>query len=238
MAIAFDAATNGGALAASPKTFSHTVTGSNPFLWVVARHTSATDTVTSITYNGVAMTKAVFQPTNGSVHYYSQSLWYLMNPSTGSNTVSITTSSGNVTGFAMSYTGVQGGYDASSNGAVTSTTTMTGSITTVADNCWAVMAISEGDGAASASTNFTARISATSEMFGDSNAAITPAGSYNMTVTWGSTQNGGYVMGSMSPTGASGPTTVKTWDGVTQSTGVKTYMDVAIASVKTVNGAT
>ena len=35
----------------------------------------------------------------------------------------------------------------------------------------------------------------------------------------------------------SGPTTVKTFDGVTQSTGIKTYFGVAVASVKTVNGA-
>jgi hypothetical protein len=34
-----------------------------------------------------------------------------------------------------------------------------------------------------------------------------------------------------------GPTTVKTWDGVTQSTGIKTYLGVALASVKSVNGA-
>lgn len=33
-----------------------------------------------------------------------------------------------------------------------------------------------------------------------------------------------------------GPTNVKTWDGVTQSTGVKTYFGVAVASVKSVNG--
>lgn len=35
-----------------------------------------------------------------------------------------------------------------------------------------------------------------------------------------------------------GPTNVKTWDGVTQSSGVKTYEGVAIASVKSVIGVT
>lgn len=40
------------------------------------------------------------------------------------------------------------------------------------------------------------------------------------------------------PTPATGPTNVKTWDGVTQSTGIKTYEDVALASVKSVNGIT
>ncbi len=35
-----------------------------------------------------------------------------------------------------------------------------------------------------------------------------------------------------------GPTTVKTWDGVTQSTGIKTYFGVDLANVKSVDGAT
>jgi hypothetical protein len=35
---------------------------------------------------------------------------------------------------------------------------------------------------------------------------------------------------------ASGPTNVKTWDGITQSTGVKQYFGVDLANVKTVNG--
>lgn len=38
--------------------------------------------------------------------------------------------------------------------------------------------------------------------------------------------------------GAVGPTNVKTWDGVTQSTGIKTYEGVALANVKSVNGIT
>ncbi len=35
---------------------------------------------------------------------------------------------------------------------------------------------------------------------------------------------------------ASGPTNVKTWTGITQSTGIKTYIGTALASVKTVIG--
>jgi len=35
-----------------------------------------------------------------------------------------------------------------------------------------------------------------------------------------------------------GPTTVKTWDGVTQSTGIKTYLGVTVANTKSVIGAT
>jgi hypothetical protein len=37
---------------------------------------------------------------------------------------------------------------------------------------------------------------------------------------------------------AVGPTTVKTWNGITQATQIKTYQGVALANVKSVNGAT
>ncbi len=36
----------------------------------------------------------------------------------------------------------------------------------------------------------------------------------------------------------SGPTNVKTFDGVTQSTGIKTYLGVALSSTKSVDGIT
>ncbi len=38
------------------------------------------------------------------------------------------------------------------------------------------------------------------------------------------------------PAVPSGPANVKTWDGVTQSTGIKTYLGTALASVKSVDG--
>lgn len=37
---------------------------------------------------------------------------------------------------------------------------------------------------------------------------------------------------------ASGPSNIKTWDGITQSTGIKTYNGLALASTKSVNGIT
>lgn len=40
------------------------------------------------------------------------------------------------------------------------------------------------------------------------------------------------------PSGAVGPANVKTWDGITQSSGIKTYGALALASVKTFNGVT
>lgn len=51
--------------------------------------------------------------------------------------------------------------------------------------------------------------------------------------------NGGgveFFMDNIGPVGSPGPASVKTFDGVTQSTGIKTYLEVALASVKTVDG--
>lgn len=59
------------------------------------------------------------------------------------------------------------------------------------------------------------------------------------------TSSGGYQIHTFNSSGtftcvlvAAGPTNVKTWDGVTQSTGVKTYIGNALASTKSVNGVT
>lgn len=70
----------------------------------------------------------------------------------------------------------------------------------------------------------------------DTNSAQTPAGSKTLNI-------GGLVsfalnIGSFAPVASpTGPTTIKTWDGVTQSTGIKTYFGVDLANVKTINGA-
>lgn len=137
MAIAFDAATDG-SFGASPRTFSHTVTGSNPILFVFA--SVNTGVVPTATYNSVAMTEVnkILTGTSGSSrdHY----LFVLMNPATGANNVSITASAGNVFGGAMSYTGAAttGQPDSSGTNFSTSATSLTGSTTVVGSNCWLV----------------------------------------------------------------------------------------------------
>jgi len=98
-------------------TWSHTVTGgTHPALFVILPSVTSTQTVTGVTYNGVAMTGPVVDiRDNGSSelrHYF----FYMVNPPTGSAhnivaTYSATLDSGNfAAGVAFSFTGVNQTY--------------------------------------------------------------------------------------------------------------------------------
>lgn len=95
MAVAFDTSalgTDGGT------TLSHTCTGSDLILIVAVADTQG-DTLTA-TYNSVSMTRLI----NGSAN--SLSLFYLLNPSTGANTISVSGSTNGLRIASASYTGV------------------------------------------------------------------------------------------------------------------------------------
>lgn len=118
-------------------TFSHTMgTGVNGILFVGATVHIA-QTVTGITYNGVAMTSVGSKATASAITY----LFYLLAPATGANNVVVTSSlSDTITASSMSFTGAKqsGQPDASSTGGVTTTTAYSQAVTTIADNCWTV----------------------------------------------------------------------------------------------------
>lgn len=88
MALAFDAVASGVGLGAGPFTYSHTCSGSNRALFVKVSYYDTSDSVSAVSYNSVAMT---FIPgskvSNGQ---YTVEWYYLVNPATGSNTVSVT----------------------------------------------------------------------------------------------------------------------------------------------------
>jgi hypothetical protein len=144
MAIVFDATSNSTEQAsASSVSWSHTCTGSNLVLVVGISSRDITlgnRTVSSVTYNGVTLTKA---RSDDNALTARTEMWYLINPSTGSNTVTVTMG-GVCTGFicgAVSLTGVkQSGQPDASNGfeSVPNVTTATCNVTTVADNSWIV----------------------------------------------------------------------------------------------------
>ena len=91
--IALDATTtnitNGYAGGPVTKTWSHTTSGTNRLL-VLSAHiwqdVAGTGTVTSASYGGQALTKA----TSTRMVGIAEEVWYLVNPPTGSNTVSVT----------------------------------------------------------------------------------------------------------------------------------------------------
>ena len=70
---------------------------------VLSQHTgiwqdvAGTGSITSATYNGVALTKATSTRASGM----ASEIWYLINPDTGSSTVSVTIT--DVTGFSVRY---------------------------------------------------------------------------------------------------------------------------------------
>lgn len=106
MAVAFDAAASTIGTSVSSLTFAHTCTGSNRLLIVGVSYGDATDTVSGVTYNSVAMTSVASANQAGA--QVTAHIWRLIAPDTGANNV-IITFTGTVTeavGGAMSFTGV------------------------------------------------------------------------------------------------------------------------------------
>jgi len=130
--IAFDFATgtvntSGSATSVS---WDHTVSGSNRALVVFVYNDDATDKVTGVTYNSVAMTRVGVQSNASGQTVYG---YLLLNPATGTHTVAVSASSGSnqLGGISASYTGVkQSGQPDSSNTGGSGSTGSTFSIST------------------------------------------------------------------------------------------------------------
>lgn len=199
--IAFDAATGGSALGAASLTYTHTCTGSNRILFVSAfSNLNTGNAVSGVTYAAVAMTKigASISPNN-----QEGSLWYLVAPATGANSVVVTqgNAGGSIRSNSSSYTGARqpGGQPDNSTTNTNSGTSITATLSTIFDNCWTIM-LAEADGASlTAGTGSTSR-NIQGGVYGifDSNGAKTPAGSTSMTVT-ASSGNNGVIMASFRP---------------------------------------
>lgn len=105
MAIAFDAAASVGSNTGTPFTWSHTCTGSNLVLLVAVSLRGQT-TVSSISYNGVALSKLDSDTTGTTGSDARSELWALVNPATGAHTVSVALSgSDRAAGVSVSLTG-------------------------------------------------------------------------------------------------------------------------------------
>lgn len=196
MAIAFDIATVDSTGASSPSSSSTASTVSGATLGLVwIDFSNNASTVSSVTWGGVSMTKLSEQIVGSQTF----SLWAILNPASGVQTV-VTTYTGSVPTciFMMSYTG-------SSNTLPTNVfTPVTGSaasisspVTTLKDNSWVVnMMYEQSSNSAFYSAGATRRIGnngagGSSRLAGDSNAPISPAGSYTDTAAWtGSASSG------------------------------------------------
>lgn len=213
MAIAVDATSQGQSVAGSTSyTLSHTCSGSDRILWVQVGNSTANDTITGVTYGGTAMTLVKKAGGSSSGKYWNY-LYYLVAPATGANNIVASASSGSyIIVRGVSYTGAsQTGVPDSSPDATTNSTTTsdTLSTTTVADNCWILMAVA-GQRAISASTGSNYRIgdANTQWQIFDTNGAKSPAGSYSMSVTYAAAVWEVCIMASFAPSGAAAPTFV------------------------------
>ena len=185
MAIAFDVANAGGETnPGTTLTWSHTCSGDNRMLFVLARGGNGEgDKITGVTYAAVAMTKidSATKPTENSV----LSLWYLIAPATGANNVVITLASGFMTSVSSSYKNVKQSSqpDNSATNTAASGTSLTISLTPVINNCWTIIA-ARGQGTLAGGSGTTIRASQGGDnAILDSNAPITPPASTSLIVT-------------------------------------------------------
>ncbi len=190
MAIAFDAASTGSGTGSS-LTVAKTNTGSNTGLVVgVFLTDSSSRTITSVTFDGNAMTEQ-YQYTNATNRRIGL---YTLATGTGAGSAKniVVTLSGSVSNgiavIALSYTGVsQSGFVDNKTKQDNSGTPspLTATLTTVADNCWlAGMAATARANSAGTSTTKRAGITNFDEYGGfDGNAAKTPAGSTSIQAT-------------------------------------------------------
>lgn len=146
--ITYDAVSNSGIQTGSSTSWSHTCTGSNLFLAVdVAILNGSGYSISSITYNSVAMTLIGSKTSSGS-GLFTIFCYGLINPATGSHTVAITLSSStNWAAAAVSYAGVHQTTPTEGFNGDTSdnNTTASVNVTSIADNCWIHAAISAAD---------------------------------------------------------------------------------------------
>jgi len=202
MAIALDNSGQGSSAAQAAGvafTFSYTVNSNVNGILILAIQTgdnagSNHQQPSAVSYNGSAMTFISGASQAVGANQCATSMWYLLAPSTGSNTVSITvpsTGSGSgasrIIAYPASYTGAKqtGQPDSSSTNSAGSGTSFTSTTTTVADNCWTLALFFSNQAASpTAGTGTTLRQSSNTigsgTMYGDSNAVVHPAGSNSM----------------------------------------------------------
>lgn len=184
------------------RTIQFTVTGTNTLLVVGWGHDVSS--VTSVTYNGVPMTSIADQSVAGDVSLLRAGMYYLLNPTVGTNDLVITRNTSiNTMDYSVAlYTGVKqsGQPDAVTSGAVSGTSNQSISITNTAAGCWIIGSMLSDKYISAVGPNVYWRgqpPDPSSALF-DSNAAV-PAGSNNMSWALVSPGNSAWVFASFLP---------------------------------------
>lgn len=191
-AIAVQNTANGSPVAGTTRNLSMIVgSGSNLFLATAFETQAGTDPVTGVVFNTSETMTQGKKLQESFLSTFWLYIYYEVNPTvtTANITISQGTSSGGPVA-AVSYTGAsQGALDSATSGSTPSGTTFAQAFTTVANNAWTLNLIrcDAGGATPTASTGSTLRSTTPdggTRLF-DSNAAVTPAGSYTMNYTDG-----------------------------------------------------
>jgi len=171
--------------ASNPATASFDCSGGD--ILIVGVFTNGSTSALSVTYNGVSLTQLALITDAGN---NKQGFYYLVNPSSGSNTLSVTRTGGtNVSVVASSYSGVDTANpidDYSTDTGTSATTSWTCSSVTVSNaNNWLVSTLRDVDNHVTSSDNVTFRVNsgAVLEELYDSYGAVGSTGSINVTYT-------------------------------------------------------
>lgn len=184
-AIAFDNATSTGVNSDTSSTAVLNVTSSANTLLLAS--VISQNQVSGVTNGGSAMTKIM---DFNSAHNAWSSMWCIVAPPSGSNTIKASFSTGAATLMVESYAGVNQSCtldNTASSAPALASTTVAISLTTVADNAWVTGFFNSNQAAApTAGANTTARTSNAggaidySGMLADNNGPKTPAGSVTL----------------------------------------------------------
>lgn len=183
--IAFGATAQNGNSAASVTVTGPVVTGLNT-IGVVGALTQTDLTLGSVTWNGVTATLIATQSNNFTFNNEEIGEWYVVNPASSAPVViNRTTAINALQGVVGYYTGANqtGIPDASHVTTSTTGTTLVSTVTTVADKSWAFIMFRDDNGLGTAGTNAHLVNGVEGVKYFDSNADITPAGSFSMTIT-------------------------------------------------------
>jgi hypothetical protein len=197
MAIAFDTTSKAAGDNVSSLSWSHTCTGSDRVLFVSYHsHKVNNRTVSSITYNGVGLTQVSGAQAQNGTRYVD--VWYLINPASGSNTVLVTLSGGelNCGALASSYTGVDQtmaiGTAAAANG---NSTAPSVSVSAATDDLVADFLTIEHAGTLTVGAGQTSRHNAIVVPGGwNKSASSTEPGAVSVTMSWSDTIGGPWAM--------------------------------------------
>lgn len=168
-------------------TVSFDATATNGYL-VVQTLKQSSQTVTGVTYNGVAMTQ--LNTMQGNTAAETLYLWGLAAPTTGTNNIVVSDSgAGTLIVDASLYSGAQQttAVEATSTNSGTNATSASVSVTTLTDNAWLVgyFRANSAEGGFTAGSNTVIRTDAAegTRQLADSGADQTPAGSHSLNAT-------------------------------------------------------